>query len=55
MVNLELSLGKIVILVGFILLVIGLLSWTIYIPIFSDTFLGEVGGLVLIYIGIKMG
>ncbi|MGY5862708.1 MAG: hypothetical protein RTU09_10100 [Candidatus Thorarchaeota archaeon] len=39
--------------IGIILLALGLLSWIIYIPIFSDFWIGEVGGLFLIYLGWK--
>ena len=35
--------------IGIILLAIAGLSWIIYIPIFSDFWIGEVGGLFLLY------
>ncbi|MFW9848917.1 MAG: hypothetical protein ACFFF4_07235 [Candidatus Thorarchaeota archaeon] len=36
---------------GLLLYIVGWLSWLVYIPIFSDFFFGEIGGLVLIFLG----
>ena len=42
------------ILGGVVLLLIGLLSWVVYIPVFSWFYVGEIGGIALICSGIRV-
>lgn len=39
--------------IGAILLLIALMSWIYYIPIFSDFFIGEVLGIIFLYKGFR--
>ena len=43
--------GNIVLVIGIILLSLGLLSWVVHIPLFSETLLGEVIGFLLLIVG----
>ena len=43
--------GMMLVFAGIILLMFGLMSWAVYIPVFSQSLLGEIGGSVLICIG----
>ncbi|MHA2425604.1 MAG: hypothetical protein ACXAEF_12505 [Candidatus Thorarchaeota archaeon] len=45
------GMGQCIFFIGIVLLALGLLSWIIYIPIFSSFFFGEIGGALLMYIG----
>ena len=39
--------------IGVILLIVALMSWITYIPIFSDFFIGEILGVIFLYKGLK--
>lgn len=45
--------GITMVIIGAILFFIGILSWIIYIPVFSWWYFGEIGGIVLIIIGAR--
>jgi uncharacterized membrane protein len=39
--------------IGVILLIVALMSWIVYIPIFSDFFIGEILGIIFLYKGFR--
>ena len=45
--------GITMVIVGSILLFLGIISWFIYIPVFSWFFIGEIAGTILIIVGAR--
>lgn len=48
----NLIIGALSVIIGIILLIIGIMSWIVYIPIFSNFYIGESFGIIFIIAGV---